>query len=168
MSYEQDLEIDPQALDVEWLKQSNLFMKYSKLKANADRKADRSKQALDISKAVMDNKIRSNPKKYSKNKVDKMTEKMIQTIVDTSDSVKKANEKFIDAKYKASIFFSAVLAFNHRKTALENLVRLNSQEYFSAPKEPRNLKEKWEEEILERNAANKIKKAHKKKRRTTK
>ena len=32
-----------------------------------------------------------------------------------------------------------MFAFNHRKSTLENLVRLHGQEYFSTPNEPRDL-----------------------------
>ena len=52
---------------------------------------------------------------------------------------KEASQELIDTKYKAEMVRAAVSAIEHRKDALENLVRLYGQQYFAGPKVPRDL-----------------------------
>jgi hypothetical protein len=47
-------------------------------------------------------------------------------------------------KYEAEVLQGAVNAVDHRKDALENLVRLHGLQYFAGPKVPRNLSEERE------------------------
>ena len=139
MNYEQDITIDDSALDIEWLEQPRLFMKYARHSAEASRDLDKAKENLDIVKAEIDLKIRSNPEKYG---LEKVTETAIQNTILTNKQYQETNQAMLDARYEAEMAKGAVRAMEQRKDALENLVRLHGQQYFAGPKVPRDLT--WE------------------------
>ena len=141
MDYEKDIEIDGSALDIEWLNQASLFMKYARYSAEARRKVDEEKQALDIIRAGIDKQMRETPEKFG---IEKITEGAIAAAILTVRQYQTAYQKFLDAKYEADMASSAVQAMNTRKEALENLVRLAGQSYFAGPSIPRDLE--WERE----------------------
>ena len=64
MSYEQDMHIDEELLEVELLKQASLMMKHSRMLAEAIRDKDIAKEALELLKAEINLDIRNDPKKY--------------------------------------------------------------------------------------------------------
>jgi hypothetical protein len=151
MNYEKDLFIDDSALDIEWLDQSMLFMKYARCLAETRRTADEAKQFIEIIKAELDKAVRENPEKF---KLEKVTDKAIDAIIATDKKYKDAYQVYLEAKYEADMASSAVSAFNMRKEALENLVKLNGQQYFSGPKVPRDIH--WEREEKEKRMDTKI------------
>ena len=53
----------------------------------------------------------------------------------------KAKEELIEAEYKTNMLETAVFAFTHRRSQLENLIGLYRGNYFAGPKEPRELDE---------------------------
>jgi len=136
LNYEKDLKINPDELDLMWLDQASLFMKYAKHFADTRRLVDEEKQNLDIVKADIDKKIREHPEKF---KIEKVTEGAIQSAILTEGSYNIAYKKFLDAKYESDMASNAVQAFNQRKEALENLVKLHGQSYFAGPSVPHDL-----------------------------
>jgi hypothetical protein len=139
MNYEIDITIDEGALDVEWLEQPRLMLKYARNAAEARKALDEAKEKLDFVKADLDRKIRTDPEDYGLMKV---TEPTVAAAIFTCDEYKEANKDYIQAKFDADIAQGATFAFNARKDALENLVRLHGQQYFAGPKIPRDLA--WE------------------------
>ncbi len=136
MNYEKDIEIDETALDIEWLSQPTLFMKYSQHSAEMRRNVDETKQILDVTRAELDNEIRNDPSKFD---LPKVTDTAVAAAILTTNKYKKAYKEYLDAKYEADMAQAAVIAFDQRKTALENMVRLHGQQYFAGPKVPRDL-----------------------------
>ena len=136
MDYEKDITIDCEALEIEWLEQPIKMMKYARHAAETSRELDRVKENLDIVKAELDLKIRSNPEKY---KLDKITEAAIQNTILLDPFYQKANKASLDARYESEMVKGALRAFDQRKDALENLVRLHGQQYFAGPKVPHDL-----------------------------
>jgi hypothetical protein len=136
MNYEQDIMIDPDALDVEWGNQASLMMKYARFLANTRMVLDKAKEALDIVKAELDKDIRSNPDRYG---LEKITDKVVENTIPLSQEYKAASERLINAKYEADIAYGAVKSIDARKDALENLVRLHGMQYFAGPSVPRDL-----------------------------
>ncbi len=53
MDYLKDIEIDPDNLDVEWVNQPRLRMKYGELLAKANRDRDVSKRGVEVVKAAL-------------------------------------------------------------------------------------------------------------------
>ena len=147
MNYEQDIRIDEDALDVEWLDQPALFLKYSRHSALLEKEKDESKERLEFVKAELDRKIRLNPEKFG---VEKITDKVVENTIILQLEYKQASEQFIQAKFEWTTARGAVDAFNQRKEALENLARLHGQNYFAGPKIPRDLHQEhtaWQNRI---------------------
>lgn len=141
MNYETDLKIDETSLDVEWLDQPVLFMKYAKHSAEKDKEKDEAKEQLELCKAELDKEIRSFPDRFG---IEKITDKVVENTILLQPDYKEASANFIQARFEWMVAKGAVDAFNQRKEALENLVKLNGQSYFAGPQVPRNLHEQRE------------------------
>lgn len=145
--YSKDILIDPEALDVEWLNQPVLFLKYSNKASDARRELDESKEFLEYTKAEVETEIRTNPDKYGlEGKTGKApTEAQFKNAVTLHERVVEAQANCITKAQEYAHWQNASNAFDQRKKALENLVFLHGQQYFAGPRVPRNLKEKQEE-----------------------
>jgi len=119
LNYEEDIRIDPDSLDIEWLDQPNLLLRYAKNSANTRKILDEAKETLDIVKAKADKDIRNNPDDYDLNKV---TDSSVAAAILLHKEFKEANKEFLEAKYNVEIAQAALNAVNQRKDALENLV----------------------------------------------
>ena len=151
--YEKEIEIDPEALDIEWLQQPVLFLKYSEAAAQARKEVDFAKEKLDVVRARLDKSIREAPEQYG---VKKITEAVVANTVLTQDEYREAYKEMVNAKYQADLLTKVVQAFDQRKSALENLVRLYGQGYFSGPQEPRDINIEWEKRIKDKVVQGKI------------
>jgi len=136
LDFESDIEIDETALDVEWLDQPRLMLRYCKHAADMRREVDLAKEALDVARAEADRAIRKSPSEYG---IEKVTEASVQAAITTHKSYQEAVARHIEAKYEYEVALAAVRSFEQRKTALENLVRLHGASYFSGPSVPRDL-----------------------------
>lgn len=132
-NYEEDLKIDPNYLDVEFLTHSEVFMRYAKLSSVAKRDASFAEEKLKT--------IRSQIIKRCKESGDKHTETTLEATYRLDPEYIEAKDELINANYTADLMSNAVFAFQSRKTALENLVRLYATSYNSGPEEPRDLPE---------------------------
>ena len=151
LDIEQDKLIDPDALDVEWIEQANLFYKYSdalneamEKKNDLKLKIEYAKEKLDELKAALDLSIRKNPEEFGLSKV---TESSINSAILIHKEYKNALESLYDVKKEfneaqsaTNKLFSCVSTMEQKKSALENLGKLLAQQYFSSPDSPRNLK----------------------------
>jgi len=137
LNYEQDLDIDPDALDVEWLRQPRLFMKWAELYAEAKAAEKEAKQNMEVVDAQMSTVVRLNPEEHLGEL--KVTETSIANAVKLTPECDKARKIYVKAVYRAELLKNAVAAFDQRKTALEELVKLHGQNYFSGPSVPRNI-----------------------------
>jgi len=153
--YETDLKIDHNALDIEWLEQSNNFFKYSEQLADARKELDKAKENADVVIAELKNSIRKDPKEYLGDI--KTTEGSINEVVLIDEECQEARNDIIQLKHKVEILSSAVKSFEHRKTALENLVRLLGQQYFSAPADPRDIDNEMVRKKKQKSADDKVK-----------
>ena len=134
LNYDKDIRIEADALDIEWLQQPRLYMKWAEMASKADAEVRRAKEELNIVDAGIDIEIRS--------KEGKTTESMIKAEIAINLKHKEATEKYHKALYNADICSAAVKAMEQKKYALENEVRLWAGSYFAGPKEPKDLKEK--------------------------
>ncbi len=142
MNYEKDIKIDCDQLDLEWLEQAEKFMRYARNAANCRKYADEIKEKLDLTKAELDQKIRTNPEKY---KIEKITENVVNVTIIQQEDYKIVNKEYMEAKYELDIAQFGVSAMNQRKEALEYLTKLHGMQYFAGPKVPRDLRKKQEE-----------------------
>jgi len=137
-SYEEDLAIDEHALDSEWLDQPRHMFRYCRMLADAHREMDFAKEALAVRKAQLDLEIRSAPESFG---ITKLTEAALSAAVLMHEDYRAANKVFLTAQYNHEVVQGAVRSFDHRKSALENLVRLHGASYFAGPEVPHDLSE---------------------------
>lgn len=148
--YKNELQINQNALDEELIKQPSLFMKYAELSAQARFKRDKAKEYLDLKRAELDGKIRESPAKFGYGGDKKLTEAAISNIIIASDEFKAAQTALNEAALDTGILEAAREAFNHKKSALENLVRLWLGGYWSEAKVPKNVTAEHEAERVNR------------------
>jgi len=165
LNYEQDIEIDGEALDQEWLAQPSFCLKYGRHSAKMKKRLEEAKQNLDIAKAEADKSIRSNPEKYG---IEKVTETVVANAILKEDGYQEAYTAYLNSKYEAEMAQAAVNAFEHRKSALENLVRLYGQQYFSGPTVPYQINRDWEKREQEKKVDEKVSKGFSELQRTRK
>ena len=163
-------DININRLDEEWIDQPKKYLKYSELLTSAKEIVERCKARLEIAgdefktvKAKLSLRIRKNPKKYFGND-SKPTEAAIDDRIRVHPMrarakavIYKLTEDLIAANTEVSTYYSAVHTLDHRKAALERLVSLFGQSYFSAPKA-----DKFSEEAVE-NFENEYKKERRQK-----
>ena len=142
MKFEEDIRIDEDALDIEWLNQPRLMLKYSKISAEAKMEMLLRKENLDLVKADLDKEIRSDPEKFG---VVKITETAVSNTIISHKLYKEANTAYLQAQYEADIAKGSLSAVEHKKDALENLERLFGQNYFAGPQVPRDLSYEWQQ-----------------------
>ncbi len=147
--WKQAIEINPEALDVEWVKQAALFGHYCEMQAVARDKVDRLKEKMEVLDAGLGLKIRSNPASFG---LEKITEASVQAVILLSKEHQDLAEQQAQARYDLEIMQSAVRSLDQKKSALENLVRLQGQNYFAGPSVPRNIGKEWVKQA-ERNGA---------------
>lgn len=143
IDYERDISIDESALDVEWLEQAQLGLKYGRFIARLHKKvtlADEKKKTVRSELIMEANKF---PVKCCGK--DKPNAADIEAYYRNHPDYKEAVQNLIDAQYEAEY---GEVAKNEicwtRKAALENLVKLHGQMYFAGPKVPRDLSKEFE------------------------
>ena len=150
------IEINPDALDIQWVKQAALFGEYCMEQAGARAKLDAVKERLDVKVAGLGLKIRSNPATFG---LDKVTEASVQAVILLDAECAKLREEIAVAQYELEVMGAAVRALDQKKSALENLVRLQGQNYFAGPSVPREIGVEWVKEKERSSARDKIKAA---------
>jgi len=141
MNYKDDIRIDEMALEIEWLDQASLAMKYGRYYALARRRLIEAEEKVKVTRAELIAEANADPEGCC-NK-DKPNAADIEAYYRMHKRHKKAKEEWVTAQYE---FDMAEAAKNEigftRKSALENLVRLHGQQYFAGPKIPRDIA--WE------------------------
>lgn len=154
LDYEQDMYINAEALDIEWLNQPSLMRKYTKHAAEMKREMDEAKERFETARARIDMEIRTDPESHG---LAKVTEGAIQSTILLKEEYQQLSQAYINARYEYDIAIGAVRAIDQRKTALEELVRLLSASYFAGPVTPRDLSKERMQEEENKKINNKIK-----------
>lgn len=136
LNYERDVSIDPDALDVEWLRQPMNYLTYAQEAARLDSYVKSAKEAMEVMYAQLDRETRRLSEK-------KLTEAQVEAAILIDEQYKQAQRTFNDALYDYNICIAAVKAMEHKRAALENLVKLYQGSYFAGPREPRNIGEEY-------------------------
>lgn len=137
LDFEGDVRPDHLALDVEWVEQPGLLMKYSKLQAQADKTADEVEQNLKVKRSQLILACHEDPSLLGADV--KTTDKNVEAYYRTHREHQQLKQDLIQAQYEASMLRNAVFAIQTKKIALQELDRLLAAEYFSTPTTPRNL-----------------------------
>ena len=153
MNYENDIKIDESALDVEWLEQPRLMIKYAQILVQAKKEEEQAKDELEVIQAELDKEIRIDPEKFD---IVKITETVVRNTILLDSSYKEVFEKYLESRYEAEMAKLALRSIEHRKDALENLVKLHGQQYFAGPSVPRDLSKEWEQKQTQKNTDEKV------------
>lgn len=159
MNYEEDLKIDRYNLDIEWLRQPSIYMKYIEEAAKADKAVRRAREKIEIIKAELHTIIRVE----RENQNLKTTKDILDSLIIQTPEYQNAVNNHIDMIEMSKIINGAVDAFNQRKNALENAVKLLLAGFFSAPKDEKKDGESQTEKSLN-NASKKQREKLKRKR----
>lgn len=125
------LDIDKHCLDEEWVDQPATYAKYARKLANARKDLDEAKATYDVIKANVSQQVYTAPEKFN---IQKVTENKVQCVVTLQKECRDAHQAVIDNKHAVDIMTAMVTALDHRKSALERLVTLHGQDYFSSPR----------------------------------
>ncbi len=138
MGYADDVKIDVNALDIEWLNQSDLVVEYIQKVHKARIEKNNIWEELKTVRSELIREANDDPEgccdKAKPNAAD------IEAFYRTHEDYKEAKREFIEAedKYETLKAMQATIAYT-RTDALKNLVSLHQQQYFAGPKVPRNL-----------------------------
>lgn len=160
LDYEKDLYIEEGSLDVEWLNQPLLMLRYARERAKAEKEVARLKRKLKVTGATTDKDIRTNPNDYKITV--KLTEEVVKNAVLCDEEYQELEEELIEANYELSMIEGAVDAIKQRKDALQDLVRLHAAQYFAGPSIPRDISLEAKQHHLKQNANSHIKITRKK------
>ena len=165
----EDLQIDPNALDVEWIEHMNHYIKHAKALATAKGHVDfkeidvaRAHETVKVVRSRLITEARENGAKNTSQeeayyRTNKKHLAAKEDMLEVQELLAHAKQKMYDAE-------AMVYGMNQRKVALENLVRLLGQEYFSGPIEPRDLSYEMQVKNKRKSASDKV--AERKSRRT--
>ncbi len=127
--YRTDLKIDKHNLDVEWMNQPQLFIDWGEKEIDAEARVDKAEASLDLIKAQIDSRIRS------ENKEGKITENFIANAIIQDEKYQLAITELIQAKTQKRIFALARKAFEfQRNKALDRLTDLFLSNYWAEPR----------------------------------
>jgi len=144
LNYEKDIRISEGDLDLEWLSQAELAMKYGRIWAAARKKLTLAEENIKVIRAELIAEANEDPKKCCKK--EKPNAADIEAYYRTHPDHKQAKEEWVQAQYECNMAEVAKNEFSFtRKAALENLVQLHGQNYFAGPKVPRNLSKERDE-----------------------
>jgi len=145
MNYEKDIHIDEAALDIEWLEQASLAIKYGKIWADCQKKLTEAEELIKVTKAELIQKANEDPDKCLGIGI-KPTGPNIEAYYRTHEKHTKAKKDWVAAQYELNM---ASVAKNEisftRKAALEGLVTLHGQQYFAGPSVPRDIEQEREQ-----------------------
>ena len=142
MDYENDVKIDENALDIEWLDQTRLALSYGRFLVNLKKRLKAVETRKKVKRSELILEVNKNPNLVEKSRPNKEDiEAYYRTHPDYRIIEDEYNELLSDVEFaeiaKNEICFT-------RKMALENLVVLHGQQYFAGPRVPRNIGEEWQ------------------------
>jgi hypothetical protein len=144
LDYIKDVKIDESALDVEWLEQTTLLVKYARNAAKWHKRVMQAEEKIKVVRAELIEEANQFPDRCLGKGI-KPTAPNIESYYRNHEDHKAAKEEWITATFEYDIALAAKDAISFsRKAALENLVILHGQQYFAGPRVPRNLSEERE------------------------
>jgi len=140
--FEQDLEINPNELDVQASMQAEIYFKWAEKAVKARERLDRAKFQLEVSQATLSSQARVDPDSFG---ITKVTKTGLDAAVKSHPDYVEAYEEYLKAKSSSALMDKAADAMEQKKRMIEVLITLHGQQYFAGPSVPRNLSEAWKE-----------------------
>lgn len=127
--FEKDLFINKFKLDEECLSHSSIYFRYAEAQQEAKTEVSKADDNLKLTLAEREVAIR----KAFADAGTKVTESLISANVERDENVLQARRKLRKAQDIFNKLTVAVQAFEHRKSELDNLVKLYCSGYYSTP-----------------------------------
>lgn len=140
INYQKAVAIDPDKLDEEIFSQPGLYMKFSEIYSETERRREKLKNKLGILEADLDFKIRSKPEMFELKSLKSMTESLVKNTIQRQEEVQSLNERIIQANYDLNRVKFAITSLEHKKKMLEKAVDLYNGQYFSPIKALHTIK----------------------------
>ena len=154
LNYERDVQIDEQSLELEWLDQAELSIKYGREWARIKSKVAALDEKVKVIRSELIRKAWDDPVKYLGQP--KGVVQTVEAFYRTHKKHKKIKQEFIEAQEELDL---AEIAKNEmsftRKAAMENLTKLFISDYFAGPSIPGNITERRKDRDKERMETNK-------------
>jgi len=138
---DEELDIDPNALDVELLRQPTLFGFYGKLEAKAKKERDDTWEDLKVTRSRLIKEAWENPSVLPGGKANAQVVEAYYR--DHKDHI-AGKKAFNEAEYNLNLIGVAVAKVRERRYSMIEMVRQMGMEYFSGPDIPRNLGEEYQ------------------------
>jgi hypothetical protein len=135
--FNEDIKINENDLEGEWLEQASLFLYYAEAHADAMYLRDRAKSKMEYTYSKLYANVKNNWDKYFDSKP---TEAALKEHILSHKKYKEVEKEFIKATKDVNMLLNVKTAFDHRKRALENLVSLRISGFYSEPKNRANKK----------------------------
>lgn len=129
LDFEKDISINKYKLDEECLSHSGIYSRYASAQVDAKTAVSKAKDNLELVEAERNLAIR----KSLADAGTKVTEAMINSYLITDEEVINAKKQVREAEDVYSKLSVCVSSFDHRKSELDNLVKLYCAGYYSTP-----------------------------------
>ena len=129
LDFEKDISINKYKLDEECLSHASIYARYASAQADAKTAVSKAKDNLELVQAERYDAI----KEALEKKGVKTTIPMMEKAVLSDSEVIKAKNELREAEDVAAKLSVCVSAFEHRKSELDNLVKLYCAGYYSTP-----------------------------------
>ncbi len=137
MDYQNDIRINENALDVEFLRQPELALQYGIHWAEKQKELTKAEEHVKITTAELVREANENPEVLGGSKA---TIANVEAYYRTHPDHIAAKERWITAQYEANVADIARKEIGlSRKAALQALIELHNASYFAGPSVPRNL-----------------------------
>jgi len=138
LSFKDDIRIDQDRLDVEWLRQADLVYEYGEALAEAKDYTRRCHQKVKLTRSELVLKAKKGLAEDIIG-VKKPSDSVCEAYYRTHPDYVEAVEDQLQAQKEEDQLQQAMFAIQSRRTSLEHLVRLLQQEYFTGPVDSHDL-----------------------------
>lgn len=151
---ETDLKINKYKLDEECLTHASTYNRYAEMALKTKTELTKAKDKLSLITAQRNIAIREEIAKSGS----KVTEKMIESYLESDKEVLKAKKEVREIEEVNATFNAMLDSFDHRKSELDNLVKLYCAGYYSAVGNKKETSTETTEKDIRKNLNKKAKK----------
>jgi len=158
LDFEEDMKIDPDALDVELLHLANLYAKYAKPLAEAEDALRKVEEEIKVCRSELILKaLQGKVKKLRRVNDKEPTGQAIEAYYRRHPDYVELKGKRNRTAFEVDMLKNAVFGVNKKTIGLQELVKLLLGEYFAGPKLPRDLTSENLERARREEARSKVK-----------
>lgn len=135
---QQDIFLQKNCLDDEWLEQARKYYYYAAAAVEAAAAKDRLKFQCDTMEAKVESEIRKNPERFG---VDKITDSSVKAAMLSDDRIQDARKDLLNADKEMKLLQVAERTIGDMKKSLEKLTDLFLSNYWAEPRPPKQIVE---------------------------